>query len=134
MRIAILQLNMVVGDIDRNTQKIISSVSKLLNQNIDLFVTTELALLGYPPKDLLLRPSFLKKGELALKSLSKFTENSPPIIIGSVFPNAAQTGKHLFNVAAVLAKGKIIKMIKKTLIPSYDVFDEERYFESANED
>ncbi len=127
MKVALLQINSIVGDFDGNAAKIKKFASYA--KESDLIVTSELALLGYPPRDLLLYPEFIKKSWLTLKKIAKDTKLLPPILVGTAVFNKNRTGRPLCNVACLIYKGKVEKIFYKSLLPTYDVFDEDRYFE-----
>lgn len=131
MKISLLQKNPVVGDLDGNAQKIIEGVTEACTENPDLIVTSELALLGYPPRDLLLQKKFIEKSWEVAGAIAKKCHDAPPILLGLAETNASDVGRPLFNVAAVLEGGRITGCVRKTLLPTYDVFDEDRYFEPA---
>jgi len=131
MKISLLQLNPIVGDLQGNSQKIIASVKESQKQSPDVIVTSELALIGYPPRDLLLVKQFVAKSWETIKIIASELHDSPPIIIGLAEPNATNVGRPLYNVAALIHEGKIQQCFRKTLLPTYDVFDEERYFEPS---
>jgi NAD+ synthase (glutamine-hydrolysing) len=132
MKVALLQLNMTVGDIKGNAAKIIAAVSQASKDNIDLCISSELALLGYPPRDLLFDQSFIQEAQEALKMIAVQLKDSPALILGTVEPvSQPDLGKPLYNCAVLIAKGKVQQSFHKSLLPTYDVFDEERYFEPA---
>lgn len=134
MKIAIAQLNPTVGDINKNAQLIKEAAQKAKEAGATLMITTELSLIGYPPRDLLIYPSFI---QAAAKRLEKLAQELPPklsVLVGTVTvnPQAGESGgKPLFNTAALLAEGEIKQLFHKRLLPTYDVFDEDRYFEPA---
>jgi len=130
MKIALLQLNPTVGDLQGNADLIARAVSRV---HADLAVTSELALLGYPPRDLLLNADFIKRSRSVLQDLAGAIASSPPVLVGMVEPNPSDVGRPLFNSAALLQEGRIVETFHKTLLPTYDVFDEDRYFEPARE-
>src|SRR3989338_5004456 len=130
MKIALLQINPVVGDLEGNAAKIIKFTNKA--KGADLIVTSELALLGYPPRDLLLYPEFIKKSWLVLEKIAKDTKSLPPLLVGTAVINKNRTGRPLSNVACLIRKGRVEKIFSKSLLPTYDVFDEDRYFEPAD--
>ncbi|MFH1062550.1 MAG: NAD+ synthase [Candidatus Omnitrophota bacterium] len=132
MKVALLQLNMTVGDISGNSAKIISAVNHASADNVDLCVSSELALLGYPPRDLLFNHAFIAQAQAALKDIALKLKDSPALILGTVEPVArAGAGKPLYNCAVLVHKGSVQQSFHKSLLPTYDVFDEERYFEPA---
>ncbi|MCS6941536.1 MAG: NAD+ synthase [Geminocystis sp.] len=135
MKIAIAQLNPIIGDIDYNLHKIRHTVSLASRQGAKLLLFPELSICGYPPKDLLFYNSFIEKIN---SSLHKFAQEAPPeiqVLIGTVTPNPSasiQGEKPLYNSAALLANGEIKQLFHKRLLPTYDVFEEARYFSPGN--
>jgi NAD+ synthetase len=124
MRIALAQLDCVVGDLAGNAARILGAVDEARRGGADLVVTPELSLCGYPPEDLLLRPAFVAACNEALRELApKIT--GPTVIVG--YPEAADGKPH--NAAAVLRDGKVLAAYRKCELPNYTVFDEQRYFE-----
>ena len=132
MKIALLQLNPTVGDLQGNSD-LIACAARKAGPDIDLAVTSELALLGYPPRDLLFNADFVQRSWDALLQLALDLDDLPPILVGLAEPNPGAVGRPLFNSAALLQEGKLVKTFRKTLLPTYDVFDEDRYFEPASE-
>ncbi len=125
MRIALAQLNPTIGALQENAKKVETCYAEAKANGADLVVFTELSLSGYPPKDLLLYESFLdQEKDLIVHKLAPLTESGPPMIIGAAH---RQSGK-LYNGAFYLEKGSIKSIHLKTLLPNFDVFDEERYF------
>jgi len=131
MKIALLQLNPTVGDLQGNAALIASAARRA--KGADLAVTSELALLGYPPRDLLLNADFIERSWAILRHLAEELADLPPVLVGLAEPNPSEEGRPLFNSAALLRKGRVERTFKKTLLPTYDVFDEDRYFEPAAE-
>jgi NAD+ synthase (glutamine-hydrolysing) len=131
MKIALAQLNTTVGDFAGNLRRILEEYRLAGQRNADLVVFPELTLTGYPPKDLLDRPDFI---EANLKALTELTRQirGPACVVGFVERRAETTGRPLSNAAALIAGGKIIGIKRKRLLPTYDVFDEGRYFEPGN--
>jgi len=125
MKISLCQINPTVGAIDRNVDLIMKWYQKAVAAGAELTVFPELVLVGYPPQDLLLRRPFLDKAEMALKSIAKKT--TIPMIIG----NPLRENGKLYNCAFVCGHGEIAGHYKKRLLPTYDVFDEDRYFTSG---
>lgn len=131
MKISILQINPIIGDLEGNAHKIISGVKKAYEDKPDLIITPELALTGYPPRDLLLMGGFIEKNLNVLQYIARELNNFPPLLIGTVRKSQKKTGRPLYNAAALIRDGKIQQWFGKTLLPTYDVFDEDRYFEPA---
>ena len=131
MEIALLQLNPIVGDISGNADLISQAVRRA--GQVDLAVTSELALSGYPPRDLLLNADFVRRCWDKLRELAKDLVGAAPVLVGLPQPNPRDVGRPLFNAAALLRDGAVEKTFRKTLLPTYDVFDEDRYFEPAFE-
>ena len=135
MRITIAQLNPTVGDIKGNIKKARQAITISKTKNPDLIVFPELYLTGYPPRDLLDSKWFLEQVNQAEKKLIQISRKNPGmgILIGTVLPANNKKGKKLHNAAVLFYKGKIISKTYKTLLPSYDVFDETRYFQHGKE-
>ncbi len=133
MRIALAQINPTVGDFSGNLQKIAAFVERAAAQNVALVMFPELATCGYPPADLLEKDSFLRRSEETLAAIAELTagEDRPAVLCGSPMRCEETRGKHIRNVAALLQDGKIHFAQQKMLLPFYDVFDEQRYFEPA---
>jgi NAD+ synthase (glutamine-hydrolysing) len=131
MRVALLQINPTVGDLTGNAALIAEKVSQARVQGADLVVTPELALLGYLPRDLLLNNGFIRRSWEVLRQLAADLADAPPVLVGLAEPNGQSEGRPLFNSAALLRDGQIEQCFRKTLLPTYDVFDEDRYFEPA---
>ena len=131
MRLLLLQLNPVIGDLAGNAGKIRDEVVSAGRGAADLIVTPELALTGYPPRDLLLFRDFIGRSVEAARTLAAELEGYPPVLLGGVQSNPAPAGRPLANVAFLLHQGRILQTFGKTLLPTYDVFDEDRYFEPA---
>ncbi|MBN2668552.1 MAG: NAD+ synthase [Bacteroidales bacterium] len=132
MKIALAQLNYKVGDFDGNTQKMLDYVQKAKQENADLVVFSELSVCGYPPLDFLENRDFIQRTEKSIRAIAKVCQGITAIVGAPVLnPNAK--GKKLFNSALVLRNGKIENKVNKTLLPTYDIFDEYRYFEPNTE-
>jgi len=131
MKITLLQLNPTIGDLEGNSKKISESVHAIKKDHPDLIVTSELALPGYPPRDLLLDKQFIERSWETLDKLAFELNGASPVIIGLAEPNTTTTGRPLYNVAVLIHGGKIRQCFQKTLLPTYDVFDEDRYFEPS---
>ena len=131
MKVALLQLNPTVGDLSNNARLIAEAVRRA--GKVDLSVTSEMALLGYPARDLLLQEGFVRRSWEVLNMLASELKSSCPVLVGLAEPNNAPMGHPLFNSAALLRRGRVEATFRKTLLPSYDVFDEDRYFEPASQ-
>jgi NAD+ synthase (glutamine-hydrolysing) len=134
MKITLAQLNPTVGDFEGNLTKIRDTLVRSAPDSPDLVVFSELFLTGYPPRDLLERPWFMKQAHQALGSLLTLTREfpDPGILVGTITQEKVKTGKGLFNSALLIRKGKILFCQHKSLLPFYDVFDETRYFDPAS--
>ncbi len=133
MKIKLAQLNPIIGDIEGNLNKLQQTVSELEN-GTDLVIFSELFLTGYPPRDLLVKPWFTKKVKSALAEIKKMSrEVEAGILLGTPMPTPKKYGRGLYNSAVLIYQGEIIFSQNKSLLPTYDVFDEARYFDSAEE-
>jgi NAD+ synthetase len=130
MRIGLLQLNATVGAFEANRAKLEKAYAEAVAQGAELVLAPELFLCGYPPRDLLLREDFLQRGLDCLNALAN-TVSSAPLIVGYVDRNPHRPGRPLYNASAVLQNGRVLHRVYKSLLPTYDVFDEDRYFEPA---
>ncbi len=132
MKIALAQLNYHIGNFEANEVKILSNLQKAKAENVDLVVFSELAVCGYPPRDFLEFDNFIL---LCLQSIERIAKECVGIaaIIGGPSWNTLKSGKKLFNTAFFLSEGNISSKHHKQLLPTYDVFDEYRYFERADE-
>ncbi|WGQ13267.1 NAD+ synthase [Sphingobacterium faecium] len=128
MKIALGQLNYHIGNFSSNTSKIIAAIEKAKAQQAEIIVFSELAIGGYPAKDLLQNAAFLNNCHDSLTVIASHCQDIL-CIIGAPIPNTDSEGKALYNAAVCLENGKIIHISKKGLLPDYDVFDEYRYFE-----
>lgn len=128
MKISIAQLNIHVGNFQKNTEKIIHEIEEAKKQGSELIVFPELAICGYPPRDFLEYDHFIHECENAIANIAKHCV-SITAIVGSPSFNTSNIGKRLYNSAFVLSDGKITDVVHKTLLPTYDIFDEYRYFE-----
>ncbi|NWK54240.1 NAD+ synthase [Verrucomicrobiaceae bacterium N1E253] len=132
MKIGIAQINAIVGDFPGNAKKIMAAYRECLELGAELVVAPEMALVGYPPQDLMFKSQFVPKCLQALDYLADETADIP-MLVGYVDHNTENSvGKPFRNAAAFLHKGKVLHKIWKTLLPAYDVFDERRYFEPAD--
>lgn len=130
MKIGLLQLNPTIGDFNANREKLTAAYHDAVARGAEFVLAPELFLCGYPPRDLLLREDFVEANLAALEAVAKET-GTTPLCVGFVEKNAERPGRALKNSAAVLQHGKIIWTTTKSLLPTYDVFDEDRYFEPA---
>ncbi|MFN4795082.1 MAG: NAD+ synthase [Pseudanabaena sp.] len=131
----IAQLNPVIGDLLGNCDRILTAVQKLAKQGVQLVLTPELSICGYPPRDLLMNHQFVRDMETAIAELASKLPPDVAVLVGtvSVNPQANQSGgKPLFNSAALLQDGRVQQVFHKRLLPTYDVFDEDRYFAVGN--
>ncbi|NMC41978.1 MAG: NAD+ synthase, partial [Bacteroidales bacterium] len=132
MRITLAQLNYRVGDFEGNVSLMNKAVSKARDEGSDLVIFSELCITGYPPLDLLENLKFLKEADKALHHVAAGCRGIAAIV-GAPVINTSPEGKKLFNVAMVLSEGRIIFTARKALLPTYDIFDEYRYFEPGRE-
>ncbi len=130
MKIGLLQLNSTVGDFAANRQKLLAAYAQAVGRGAEFVLAPELFLCGYPPRDLLQREDFVEANLTALAETASQT-GAIPLCVGFVDRNSERPGRALRNSAAVLQNGKIIWRTTKSLLPTYDVFDEDRYFEPA---
>ena len=136
MKITLAQLNPTVGDIRGNLAKVTQTLSQCSKDSPDLVVFPELFLVGYPPRDLLERPSFVARTEEAIRELLEVSQKYPQtgIIVGAPQLGLLSTGKGLHNSALLIHQGQLLFTQHKSLLPTYDVFDEPRYFDPAAND
>jgi NAD+ synthase (glutamine-hydrolysing) len=133
MKIIIAQLNPVVGDISGNQAMIVQTLSRCHEEAPDLVAFPELFLVGYPPKDFLERPWFIEKVGKAIQELTEISARFPQtgILFGAPLPTGKEVGKRLYNSALLIYQGRILIAQHKSLLPTYDVFDEMRHFDPA---
>jgi NAD+ synthase/NAD+ synthase (glutamine-hydrolysing) len=129
LRVALLQINPTAGDLDGNTSLIIRAARAAQEQGAELMATPELALMGYLPRDLLMNHGFVRRSCERLTSIARELKGAPPLLVGVATPNHADVGRPLFNSAVLLENGSVGHAFHKSLLPTYDVFDEDRYFE-----
>lgn len=128
MKIALAQLNYHIGNFESNTNKIIEAIRKAKDQKADLVVFSELAICGYPSRDFLEFSDFIKLCDQAINKIATEAKGIA-VIVGAPSVNPKLEGKNLFNSAFFIENGKVKAQVNKTLLPTYDVFDEYRYFE-----
>ena len=133
VKIALAQINPTVGDFEGNTARILAFTQRAVDGGAQLVVFPELCVCGYPPADLLEKTSFVARAQQAVDEIAAATaKQGIAVICGSVTPAPAQTGKHVLNSAVMVRGGRVEFIQSKTLLPFYDVFDEQRYFASAD--
>jgi NAD+ synthetase len=130
MKIGFAQINATVGDLSGNCELILAAYERLVAAGAELVLTPELAITGYPPQDLVFKSRFVTENLAILEKLHARVGQAA-LLVGFVDRNEGR-GKPFRNAAALLERGKPIRKIHKSLLPTYDVFDEERYFEPAN--
>jgi len=130
MKVALAQINTTVGDFAGNEAKILAAYQRGVAAGVELVVTPELAITSYPPRDLLLKSGFVQRNLEALDRLALAT-GPTGLLVGFVGKNPARPGRELTNSVALLVGGRLLATRNKTLLPTYDVFDEDRYFEPA---
>jgi NAD+ synthase (glutamine-hydrolysing) len=128
MKIAIAQINPTIGAFKHNAHKIVAQAEKARHQGCELVIFSELAIPGYPPRDLLDKPQFIAAGRACLERLVEEIDGIG-VILGGVTDNPRPGGKPLFNEAVLFEDGRILQRVYKQLLPTYDVFDERRHFE-----
>src|ERR1700720_527381 len=129
MKIALCQFDPTVGDFTGNSTRILDMAREAKRRGADLAVFSELCVCGYLPQDLLERPAFLERNRTELAALAQKTPL--PILVGYAARANSSIGKPAWNAAALLAEGRVIFEQHKMLLPTYDVFDESRYFQPA---
>jgi len=132
-RVGLVQHNPTVGDVVGNLATLETEISEASDSGADLIVTPELAVLGYPPRDLLHRNGVLAAQEAAIERLAALTEDGPPVLVGVAVESDESTGPPLQNGAVLLADGERRARYAKRLLPTYDIFDEHRYFEPGTD-
>ncbi len=128
MKITIAQLNYIIGNFEGNKNLILSAIEKAKSEGSDLVIFSELSIPGYPPLDLLDRVDFIEKCEQTVTEIAGYCKGITAIV-GSPTFNPSPEGKKLYNSALVLSEGKVVFKTNKALLPTYDIFDEYRYFE-----
>ena len=132
MKIAIAQLNFHIGNFEGNVEKMLQAIQEAKNQGADLVCFSELTTCGYPARDFLEFDDFIRRSEEAIKKLCEASHDIA-VVVGSPTKNPVVEGKDLFNSAYFLFEGKVQQIQHKALLPTYDIFDEYRYFEPASE-
>ncbi|TCO07675.1 NAD+ synthase [Natronoflexus pectinivorans] len=128
IKLALSQLNYKIGDFDANKAKIINEIKKAAENQVDLIIFSELAICGYPPLDMLTREEFVREAIDCMHEIAKHCQ-TVTAIVGGPSINPGSKGKQLFNSAWLLSDGDARPVVHKTLLPTYDVFDEYRYFQ-----
>src|SRR5256885_755351 len=128
MRIALAQINPTVGDLDGNVKKHLEFIGRAKETGANLVVFPEMSVIGYPDKDLLLKQQFIDDNLRAVRMIAARVSGID-VIVGYADRNTQPIGRPLHNAVAVLRNGEIVSRHFKTLLPTYDVFDESRYFE-----
>ena len=134
MKLALAQLNPIIGDLDGNAEKIFEVCKEIKNEEVGLVITPELSLIGYPPKDLLFNPRLYDEEKDVLNILSERLNNqcrNLSVLIGIAEPTPDIEVPKLYNSVVILEQGTWRIVARKQLLPTYDVFDEKRYFRSA---
>lgn len=131
MNIALAQLNYIIGDFDGNTEKITQAIHQAKEKGAELIVFSELSICGYPPLDLLEHKVFIEKCQLSLKKIAQHSTDIG-VIVGAPVLNTDEKGKNLFNSALFYYNNKLLAQVNKSLLPTYDIFDEYRYFQPAS--
>lgn len=136
LKIAVAQLNPIVGDLAGNAQQILAATTTAAAQGAELLLTPELAICGYPPRDLLMDPGLIQAMGQQVAQLARQLPQGLTALVGTVVPNPRSPAcgeKPLFNSIACLAQGQVQQIFHKRLLPTYDVFDEDRYFQPGAE-
>src|SRR5258708_10182554 len=128
MKLALAEINTTVGDLAGNEAKILAAYRRGCEAGVDLVMFPELTITGYPPRDLLLKRSFVAQNLEVLEQLAKVAGKTA-MLVGYVGENRDRPGREVANCVALLQDGKIAAWRTKMLLPTYDVFDEDRYFE-----
>ncbi len=134
MNITMAQLDPMVGDISGNLQRMLDVYTRAAAESVDLVVFTELSLTGYPPRDLLERRWFMRQVDEAIAAFARATADHPDTgaIFGAPTATGERVGRGLHNSAVLVDSGRVVAIAHKSLLPTYDVFDEDRYFDAAD--
>ena len=127
LRVALCQLNQTVGDLEGNVQRVLEMYGRAEEAGCDVAVFPELAITGYPPEDLVLKPGFVKDNREALEKVAAATGRCAAMV------GFVDEGRDLHNAAAVCSGGRVLATYRKRLLPNYAVFDEQRYFAAGTE-
>ena len=127
MRLALAQLNTIVGDLDGNRERILDSLAEARLQGAEIVLFPELAVTGYPPEDLLLRPGFIRAAEASLAEIARSCKDIVALVGAPLYE------RDLYNACAVCAGGEVKAIYRKRFLPNYGVFDEDRYFAPGRE-
>ena len=127
MRLALVQMNSVVGDLDGNRARILEGLEQARGLGAELVLFPELAITGYPPEDLLLRPGFVRAAERSLETLAQEVRDVVALV------GTPHFDRDLYNACAVLAGGEVQAIYRKRFLPNYGVFDEDRYFAAGGD-
>ncbi len=133
MRLAIAQIDYTIGAFEANFEKMAAAVARARSSQVDLVVFTELATVGYPPGDLLERHEFVEANLEQLQRVARLSDDTLGILVGFVDRNVSGTGKGLYNAVALCDGGEVVARCYKCLLPTYDVFDEARYFQPGTD-
>ncbi|MDX2436374.1 MAG: NAD+ synthase [Acidobacteriota bacterium] len=133
MRLAIAQIDYTIGAFEANFEKMAAAVATARSSQVDLVVFTELATVGYPPGDLLERHEFVEANLEQLQRVARLSDDTLGILVGFVDRNVSGTGKGLYNAVALCDGGEVVARCYKCLLPTYDVFDEARYFQPGTD-
>jgi NAD+ synthase (glutamine-hydrolysing) len=132
MRLFVGQLNPTVGDLDGNTLRILQAIDRARAESADIVLFPELAVCGYPPQDLLFHHAFIEKMGTCLERIVQASSRLM-VVVGVVRRNLSNSGRPIFNSAAIIQDGRVIGFHDKMLLPTYDIFDEKRYFEEGRD-
>src|SRR3954453_6463384 len=125
MRLALAQINSVVGDLDGNRERILARLEEAKRYGADVVLFPELIVTGYPPEDLLLRPGFIRAAERSLAEIARASRGIVALV------GTPHFDRDLYNACAVCAAGEVKAIYRKRFLPNYGVFDEDRYFASG---